>query len=162
LILNGKSLGERPVRDRYDPTLRWDVPNEPGTLRIVGKRDGKEAAQFDLTTAGAAHHILLTADRTELAAKQQDLSHVTIQIVDAEGRRVARSDAAVEVQVSGQGELAALDTGDLRDITPTQSPKRKVYEGRALAMVRAGAAGSITVRVSAEGLPPATFTLNVK
>ncbi len=163
LFLNGKSLGEKQVADRLDPVLHWDVPNEPGVLRAVGMRDSQEAARFELATAGTAHRLRLTADRTEIAADGEDIASIEIGVLDAEGRPVYVSDASVDVAVSGAGSLAALDTGDLRDITPVQGGHRKLYEGRALAMVRAGsAAGTITVRVSAPGLQTATATVTVK
>jgi hypothetical protein len=163
LFLNGKSLGEKPVADRLNPVLHWDVPNEPGVLRVIGKREGKEAARFELVTAGAPHHIVLTPDRAILAADGQDLASVTVQVVDAQGRPVFGAGSDVEVQVSGPGELAALDTGDLRDISPVAANHRKVYEGRALAMVRAGVEmGKVTVRVAAPGLVAAEVALTVK
>ena len=163
LFLNGRSLGEKPVADRLNPVLHWDVPNEPGVLRAIGKRGGKEAARFELVTAGAPHHLVLTPDKATLVAGGQDLASVAIQVVDAQGRRVYGAGAEVEVQVSGPGELAALDTGDLRDITPVQANHRKTYQGRALAMVRSGAeAGKVTVRASAPGLVAAEVALTVK
>jgi hypothetical protein len=163
LFLNGKSLGEKPVADRLNPVLHWDVPNEPGVLRVIGKRDGKEAAHFELVTAGAPHYIALTPDRTTLAAGGQDLANVTIQVVDAQGRRVYGAGTDLTVQVSGPGELALLDTGDLRDISPVAANHRKTYEGRALALVRSGAeAGKVTVRVSAPGLVVGEVVLTVK
>ncbi len=157
LFLNGRSLGEKPVADRLDPVLRWDVPNEPGVVRAIGKRDSKEAARFDLATAGAPHHIQLTADTGT------DPSHVIVQVVDAEGRRVYLADRTVEVQVTGGGELVALDSGDMRDVSPVTASHRKTYQGRALAIVRAGAAtGKITVHASAPGLQPGEIELTVK
>ncbi len=163
LFLNSRSLGEKPVADRLNPVLRWDVPNEPGVLRAIGKREGKEVARFELATAGAPHHLVLTPDRATLAAGGQDLASLTVQVVDAQGRPVYGAIADVEVQVSGAGELVALDTGDLRDISPVAANHRKTYEGRALAMVRAGAeAGKVTVRASAPGLVAAELVLTVR
>lgn len=163
LFLNGRSLGEKTVDDRLNPSLEWDVPNQPGTLRALGKRDGKEAAHFELVTAGAAQRLQLISDRPVLAAGGEDLAHLTVEAVDAEGRRVYQSNVTVEVQAGGAGELAALDSGDLRDMTPVQSGHRKLYQGRALALVRpATAAGQITVHASAPGLQPAALKLAVR
>jgi len=163
LFLNGRSLGEKPVADPLNPVLHWDVPFAPGVLRAIGKRDGKEAAHFELATAGAAHHIRLTPDRATLAAGGQDLANVAVEVLDAAGRRVYQAGATVEVQVSGAGELAALDTGDIADISPVAANHRKTYQGRALALVRSGAAGgTIAVRASAPGLEAGEVTLTVK
>jgi len=44
------------------------------------------------------------------------------------------------VRAAGGGELAAVDSGDVRDISPVQAGRRNAYEGRVLAIVRAGTA----------------------
>jgi len=163
LFLNGKSLGAKPVADRLDPVLHWDVPNEPGILRAVGMRDSQELARFELGTAAGPHRLRLVADRSELAADGEDVANIEVDVLDAEGRRVYLADTAIGVTVSGAGSLAAVDTGDLRDTAPVQSGHRKVYQGRALAIVRAGTgAGAITVRAAAAGLQTATINLAVK
>jgi beta-galactosidase len=163
LFLNGRSLGEKPVADSLNPVLTWEVPFEPGVLRAVGKRDSKEVARFELATAGPPHHLRLTPDRATLAAGGQDLSNVAMEVVDAQGRRVYQAGTAVEVQVTGSGEFAALDTGDIADISPVAANHRKTYQGRALVIVRAGTApGTIAVRASAPGLQPAEAALTVK
>jgi beta-galactosidase len=163
LILNGRSLGEKAVADRLNPVLRWEVPNEPGVVRVIGKRGGKEAARFELVTAGAPQRVELVPDKTALQANGADLANVEIRVVDADGRRVYGADSTIEVQVSGAGELAAMDSGDPADITPVQVGHRKAWQGRVLAIVRAGAAaGTITVRASAAGLKAGEVTAAVK
>jgi hypothetical protein len=153
LVLNGRSLGEKAVADRLAPVLRWEVPNEAGVVRAIGKRGGKEAARFELATAGAPQRVELVPDKTTLQANGSDLANVEIRVVDAEGRRVYGADSTIEVQVSGAGELAAMDSGDPADMIPVQANHRKAWQGRVLAIVRAGAAaGTITVRASAAGL----------
>jgi hypothetical protein len=163
LILNGRSLGEKPVADRLEPVLRWEVPNEAGVVRAIGKRGGKEAARFELVTAGAPQRVELMPDKTALQANGTDLANVEIRVVDADGRRVYGADSTIEVQVSGAGELAAMDSGDPADIAPVQAGHRKAWQGRVLAIVRAGAAaGKITVRASAAGLKAGEATVAVK
>ena len=163
LILNGRSLGEEPVADRLEPVLRWEVPNEAGVVRAIGKRGGKEAARFELVTAGAPQRVELVPDKTALQANGSDLANVEIRVVDAEGRRVYGADSMIEVQASGAGELAAMDSGDPADIRPVQSNYRKAWQGRVLAIMRAGTtAGTITVRASAPGLKAGEATVTVK
>ena len=147
LFLNGKSLGERQVADPLAPVLHWDVPNEAGMVRVIGRRDGKEVATFQMVTAGEPQ-------RLELAADGDDIE---IRVVDGEGRRVYRADVMVEVRVDG-GDLVALDTGDVTDVTPVQAGRRKAYQGRALAIIRAGR-GRVTVHASAPGLKSGEVSL---
>jgi beta-galactosidase len=143
--------------------LRWEVPNEAGVVRAIGKRGGTEVARFDLATAGAPQRVDLAPDKTALQANGADLANVEIRVVDAEGRRVYGADATIEVQVSGAGELAAMDSGDPADMNPVQANHRKSWQGRVLAIVRAGAAaGKITVRASASGLKAGEMTVTVR
>ena len=162
LFLNGRSLGEKPLADRLRPELQWDVPNEPGVLRAIGKRAGREAAHFELATAGPAERLEIVADPAAPRVDVGDGANFEIRVVDAQGRRVYGADQEIAAEVSGAGELAALDTGDLRDLTPVQSGHRKPYEGRALAIVRAASPGRITLRVSAPGLQGAETTITAK
>jgi hypothetical protein len=163
LFLNGRSLGVKAVADRLQPVLRWDVPNEPGSVRVVGIRDGREAAHFELNTAGPAHHLEVIPDRTRLSAGAEDLSHLEIRVVDAAGRRVFTANQPVTVEVSGSGELAAVDSANPTDIAPVSANHRNAFEGRILAIVRSGAkAGEITVRASAPGLQSGAATLTVR
>ncbi len=162
LFLNGRSLGEKPLADRLRPELHWDVPNEPGVLRAVGQRAGSEAAHFELATAGPAQRLEITADPATPRVEAGDMANFEIRLLDAQGRSVYAADQEITAEVSGAGELAALDTGDLRDVTPVQSGRRKPYEGRALAIVRAVGPGRITLRVSAPGLHGAEKTITVQ
>ena len=161
LFLNGRSLGDKPVADRLQPELHWDVPNQPGVLRAVGKRAGSEAARFELATAGPAERLDI-AETPTAGGDGGDAANFEIRVLDGEGRRVYGADQEITAEVSGAGELAALDTGDLRDVTPAQSGHRKPYQGRALAIVRALGSGPITLRVSAPGLKGAEATVRLK
>ena len=161
LFLNGRSLGEKPLPDRLQPELHWEVPNQPGVLRAVGKRGGAEATRFELTTAGPAERLEIAGPPP---ANWHDggVASFEIRVLDREGRTVYGADEELHAEVSGPAELAALDTGDLRDMTPVQSDRRKPYQGRALAMVRASAPGAVTLRISAPGLKAAQATITVK
>lgn len=163
LSLNGRSLGEKTAAGEYPPVLRWDVPNDPGVVLVIGKRGGKEAARFELATAGEPERIELVPDRTTLQAANRDLSHIEVRIVDAQGRRVHAAAQWIEFEVSGAGALRAVDNSDPRDVSPYQANRRKAYQGRALAIVGAGKQpGKINVRASASGLKPAVATLTVE
>jgi beta-galactosidase len=163
LVLNGRSLGEKPVADRLAPVLRWEVPSEAGVVRVIGKRGGKEAAWYELATAGAPQRVELVPDKLALQADGSDLANIEIRVVDADGRRVYGADSTIEVQAAGAGELAAVDSGDPADVSPVHSSHRKAWQGRVLAIVRSGAtAGTITVRASAAGLKPGEATVTVK
>ena len=153
LLLNGKSLGVKAIADRTNPVLRWDVPNEPGVLQAVAYRGGMEAARFELSTAGAPDHLDIRAGETALPADGASLSHLEIRFVDAAGRRVATAAGTIAVEVTGMGELVAMDSANPTDITPVAAGQRAPFDGRVLAIVRSGRkAGSLLVRATAGSL----------
>ena len=83
--------------------------------------------------------------------------------MDAAGRRVYAGDSIISVEVQGPGELAAMDSGNVLDITPVQAGHRTAYEGRVLAIVRSGRKpGQLIVHASAPGLSPAEITLRIQ
>ncbi|MCP5119739.1 MAG: DUF4982 domain-containing protein, partial [bacterium] len=163
LLLNGTSRGEQRVRDRNAPILFWTVPNEPGSLEAIGKVNDKPVARFSLHTAAAAEQIKLTPSRTEMEADGADLTTVEVLVVDANGTRVPSASNKITFTVEGAGELAAVDSPDPRDINPVQTDTRSAYQGRALAIVRAGEqAGDLVLKAASEGLDTGEVTLSVR
>ena len=70
---------------------------------------------------------------------------------------------AVTFEVTGAGRFVAAENGALNDSTPFQSKERKLYQGRAVAVVRSGAQpGKVTVRATAPGMAPAEIVLTVE
>jgi beta-galactosidase len=162
LFLNGKSLG-RKKKGAFEYRLRWDeVKYEPGELKVVAYKNGKEWATDTGKTTGAPAKLLLTADRSTIMNDGRDLSFLTASVADQDGQTVPRSSSQLKFEITGAGELVSTDNGDPTDLTSFQSAQRKAFNGLALAIIRAkpGASGPITVRVISEGLAPAELTLN--
>ena len=163
LELNGKVIGEKPVSAATKLTARFDVPYQAGELRAVGLINGKEVANTVLCTAGEPKEIRLTADRSIIRADRNDLSYVTVEVVDAKGNRVPTAAISVRFTVTGAGELAATGSSAPNDASSFHVPLRKAYEGRCIAIVRPqGDAGKITLRAEADGLKPATLVLKTR
>lgn len=155
LELNGKAIGEKTVSESTKLTARFDVPYQPGRLRAIGLSDGKVVAETSLETTGPAKKLRLTADRPHIRADRNDLSYVTVEVVDAEGRRVPDAEVPVRFSVSGTGELAGQASAVPNKPASFKTPRRETYQGRCLAILRPkGAAGSITLRAEADGLEP--------
>ena len=57
LFLNGKSLGEKKLDRDKSLHVEWQVPYAAGTLKAVGKKDGKEVATDEVRTAGKAKRL---------------------------------------------------------------------------------------------------------
>ena len=83
LLLNGKSIGTRK-KTGNEQHLVWRVPYIPGTLKAIGRKDGKEITVTD-KTAGTPAKISLEPDRDKISANGKDLSFVTVKVLDKEG-----------------------------------------------------------------------------
>jgi len=159
LFLNGTSLGVKK-KANDDLHVMWRVPFEPGVLKLVSRKNGKEVLTKTMHTAGAPAAIQLTADRKIIHADGKDLSFITIEVLDKNGYPVPEADNSMNCIVSSQGLLVAMDNGYQADSSSFKSPDKKCWMGKAIAIVQsAGKQGNITVRVSSPGLAPASLTL---
>ncbi|HEX8117427.1 MAG TPA: DUF4982 domain-containing protein, partial [Pyrinomonadaceae bacterium] len=161
LFLNGRSLG-RKRRGPFEYRLRWDeVKYEPGELRVVAYKNGKRWAEDSVKTTGPAERLTLKPDRSTIDADGSDLSFVTVSVVDKSGLVVPRAKNRVHFELSGPGEIVAVDNGDATSHESFQAKERAAYNGLCLVVVRskAGAAGGIKLRATSEGLTPADVTI---
>jgi beta-galactosidase len=151
LFLNGQSLGEKEMGDKMD--LVWRVPYEPGVLAAMGKRDGKVVCEKEITTAGSPAVIQLLADRQTIAADGQDVVHIEINVLDAEGHFVPDASNLLEFKVVGDASIIAVDNGDPLNEQSFDSTSIKVFNGKGLVIVQsARKKGEFTFYVESEGL----------
>jgi beta-galactosidase len=137
------------------------VPYAPGKLVAISRNEaGEEVARHEIMSAGEPAGIKVTTDRDTLQADNQDLAHITVEIVDENGIRVPSATDAVQVEVQGKGRLVGMDNGDLTSHETYDTCRRHAYHGRCLAIVRAGhTPGPIKVTVIVPGLPRQELTL---
>jgi len=163
LILNGRSLGEKRLCDCADRLMVWDVPNEPGTLEALAKKDGAVVALHRLQTAGEAVRLRLRPDRSWLRASGQDLAHVEVQAVDEHGCWAPGLRALVSFRISGPGRIAGVDNGDLDSPEPYQACERELRDGCCLLIVRSTReSGVIRLSAGAQGLAEAVLEISVQ
>jgi beta-galactosidase len=164
LFLNGESQG-RLTKEASNYRFRWDkVAYQPGELRVVTYKNGKEWANDTVRTTGAATQLRLTADRTNIMATGSDLSFITVEVLDNKRDVVPFADNIVKFSVSGPGEIVATDNGDPADMLSFPSKERRAYNGLALVIVRAktGPSGLVTVTATGVGFPAAQVTLSTQ
>jgi beta-galactosidase len=161
LELDGKEIATKPVNNKM--IARFQVPYQPGELRAIGLSEGKAVASASLRTASEPKGIRLTADRTSIRADRNDLSYVTVEILDRNGRVVPNATIPVRFTVTGAGELAATGSPCPNDASSFHLPVRKTYQGRCLAILRPkGAPGKITLKAEADGVESATVTVKAR
>ena len=163
LELNGKLIGEKPMSEATKLTAHFEAPYAPGELRATGFIGGKEAAHVAFHTTGAPAKLRLTPDRSTIHADRNDLSFVTVEVLDENGNLVPNAAIPVRFKITGAGELAAVGSGNPKLPESFQQPKRTTFEGRCLAIVRPiGKNGKAVLVAEADGLTPASAKIIVQ
>ena len=150
LFVNGTSWG-RQSKTPDVLHVQWNaVPFQPGKIEVVSYKDGREVAREARYTAGAPVSLRLTPDRSVISADGYDLSYVTVEALDADGRVVPTATDMLHFSVSGAGELVGVDNGNAADTLSLKGADKALFSGKALAVVRSlrGQAGTATLSVS--------------
>ena len=160
LFLNGQSLGTKS-KPADDSPRAWDVTFAKGTLRAVARNKGQEVAADELKTAGPPARIVLSTSRPRLGAGWDDAAYVTARVVDANGVVCPNSDNFIKFSLTGPGQIAAVDNGDVNSHEGYQVSQRKAYRGECVAIVKAtGTGGGITMKAFAPGLADGSVTID--
>ena len=161
LELDGKEIATERVNNRM--IAKFKVPYQPGELRAIGLTDARPVANASLRTAEEPREIRLTADRSAIRADRNDLSYVTVELVDRRGTVVPTAELPIRFTVTGAGELAATGSPAPNDASSFHLPVRKTFEGRCLAILRpVGNAGKITLKAEADGIKAATIVIKTR
>ena len=167
LFVNGKSQG-RIVKnpntrlDRY--RLRWNnVKYEPGEIKVVAyDYDGTPKGEKIIRTAGAPARIVLKADRNSISSKGEDLSFVTVSVVDKDGNPCPTATNKIKFNVSGAAKFRAACNGDATSLVAFNSTEMPLFSGELVVVVEGLKRGTATLSVSADGLTTATLPITVE
>ena len=88
------------------------------------------------------------------------LEFVSVKLVDANGTVIPDNSTVIHFSMAGPGQVIGVDNGSNTDHDSFEASERKLFEGRAIAIVRAKASsGDIALTAAAEGVPSATIHL---
>jgi len=128
LFCNDKSLGKKKME--ANSHLEWKVVYQPGALLARGYKNGKEITTCRVETAGEPAAIILTPFRNTLKADGEDAGVITIEIQDAQGRRVPTADNDITFTIEGPAKIIGVGNGNPAshepDVFLTQQPIRSV------------------------------------
>ena len=159
LFLNGASLG---VKRKPEPVshVMWRVAYVPGILRATARKAGQVTATAEVKTAGAPARIALAPDRSRIRADGDDLSFITLTVQDSAGVPVPNAEPLIRLRIRGNARIVGVDNGDQISHTSFQANQVRLFNGKALVIVRAGnRPGMATLTAEADGLPPTTVTI---
>lgn len=161
LFINGKSQGVRKKSNEHEYHVAWHVTYEPGEVRVVARKNGKQVNEKTIRTAGAPHHIRLTSNRNVLKANGRSLSFVTVEVVDKEGNLCPWADQNIQFSLAGEGKIAGVDNGSPFSLERFQANSRHAFFGKCMVVVQAGKAPSV-IKLTAKGVDLQPQTIEIK
>ena len=156
LKLNGKVVAEKEntLNTKGRNKLRIDdIMYQPGTLEAIGYKDGKPVASHKIMTAGKTQRLNLEADNNNWLADGKDLQHIRVTAVDKKGNKVWSANQQLTFEVVGDAKIVGVDNGDITSEELTVGNTRRLFNGSALVILRAGKnAGKVQLKVSSPDL----------
>lgn len=172
LFLNGRSLGKREpattaelmnewksyglweqwfdlpadTRLRHAPFIWKHVAYEPGELKAVGTRAGKQYTD-ERGTAGDPYRIVLKPDRVRMQAGGRDAVRIVATVTDKAGVMVSTANPWLRFQLNGPGDLLGTLVFDA------------VWGMGAINVQSRAQAGELTVTVTSPGLQDGKCTI---
>ncbi|MGA9779850.1 MAG: beta-galactosidase GalA [Verrucomicrobiia bacterium] len=158
LYTNGASLGSQTLN--VQGHVEWDnVIYAPGTLRAIGYNNGVAVLTNTITTTGAPTQIALLPDRSTILADGQDVSVVTVEVLDAQGRVVPTAINNVVFTISG-GAIIGVGNGNPSSHEADKASQRMVFNGLAEVIVQStNQPGSIVLTATSPGLTSTNVTI---
>jgi len=131
-------------------------------VKAVAYQGGSEIGTIAFKTAGRAHKLKLTPDRTRMKASRDDLSYVMVQVVDQNGQLVPDAVVPVSFSIAGAAGIAAVGNANPKDVASFRQPRRDTFHGECVVVLRpAGKAGAVELKAWAPGLESDSVTLEI-
>ena len=157
LFLNGKSLGKKTMT--RNSHLSWMVNYEPGTLKAIGWKNGK---QFETTveTTAEGYELVATPDRTAIKADGKDAVVLNITVKDKKGREVPDAMNLLHFSVSAAAKIIGVGNGDPSSHEADQFAngqyQRSLFNGKCQVIIQSKKINEqIVFEATGEGLKPA-------
>jgi len=154
LFLDGRSLGAQPAGAEQRFRAEFETMYEPGVLEAVARRGGTEVGRTQLRSASGPVVLDANADRTEVAAGDDDLVFIELTLVDDAGSLYNTADRRVTVELDGPAVVQGFGSANPCTEERFVDSHCTTFDGRALAVVRPTGVGTITVTLTAEGCDP--------
>lgn len=155
LFVNGKSQGvkKNPADPKDRDRIRWDnIAYASGNVYAVARNAGKTVATDRIETTGEAVKLQVVPDNQTWKADGTDLIYVRVNAVDKKNRKVLTAKGDLQFNVTGDARVVGVDNGDINSNESFTEPKRSLFQGSALVILRAGKKPSkVTLTVSSPG-----------
>ena len=148
--------------------VMWRVTFEPGEVKVVARKQGREISSQTIKTAGPPHHLVLkktyqntlaSAVQTpsgvpgDLQSPSSPTTFVEVNVVDKDGNLCPNAEN--EIYFSSTAEILGTDNGNQTSLERFTDPKRKAFFGKCIIVLR----GHGTLRAESIDLQQATIKL---
>ena len=160
--------------------VMWRVTFEPGEVKVVARKQGREISSQTIKTAGPPHHLVLkkTYQNTLASGVPADLqsavkkgstsvpgdlqsptsplsptTFVEVNVVDKDGNLCPNAEN--DIYFSSSAEILGTDNGNQTSLERFTDPKRKAFFGKCIIVLR----GHGTLRAESIDLQQATIKL---
>ena len=142
--------------------VMWRVTFEPGEVKVVARKQGREISSQIIKTAGPPHHLVLkkTYQNTlasgvlgDLQSPTSPTTFVEVNVVDKDGNLCPNAEN--EIYFSSTAEILGTDNGNQTSLERFTDPKRKAFFGKCIIVLR----GHGTLRAESIDLQQATIKL---
>ena len=148
LFVNGKSQGIRrkkvygaahegaAYQHSTEYHVMWRVAFEPGEVKVVARKDGKQVGEQTIRTAGAPHHIVLkkTYQGTLAFGASEPTTFVEVQVVDKDGNLCPNADN--QIFFSSDAKILGTDNGCQTSLERFTDPHRKAFFGKCVVVLK--------------------------
>ena len=157
--------------------VMWRVTFEPGEVKVVARKQGREISSQTIKTAGPPHHLVLkktyqntlasgvpadlqsavkkgsTSVPGDLQSPTSPTTFVEVNVVDKDGNLCPNAEN--EIYFSSTAEILGTDNGNQTSLERFTDPKRKAFFGKCIIVLR----GHGTLRAESIDLQQATIKL---
>lgn len=164
LVVNDKSMGRRAKSDECLHAVWEDVEFEPGEITAIAYKDGQEVMRHSQKTSMEPDNLRLSVSDEICRADGYDLTYITIECLDSDNTPVPTATNQLYIDIEGAGELMGVDNGNPAGGESLKGQKIKLYNGKALAVVRTlrNIPGDIRIKVRGDGIKDAEMIITSK
>ncbi len=156
LLLNGKSLGKKKVKDCK---ASFESYYEAGSLEAIAfDKEGKELGRNSLQSAMGELSIRLNSEDKEI--KAGEICYIAVDIVGENDRVECNADKKISMEVEN-GKLLGFGSANPKTEESYLSGCFTTYYGRALAVVQADGSGNVIIKATAKEGMESVITIPV-
>lgn len=159
LVINGVVIERKKVGIEEAFKVSFDAVYEAGYIEAIAYNNGVELGRDIIETVEKPKALLLKVDKNSIKAGYQDIVYITCEVVDENERVVPYANNLISIEVTGEGTLQGIGTGNPISTEGYVGSSRSVYNGKVIAVVRSKEVGKIVINAKSEGLLEASIEL---